>query len=86
MTNKLALWLAATMLLLAAASGASAQDGTEFTAEQHKIISDLAKKADTLAERINANLDNDANLVQARLDLEDLDHKLLQGAVAFRPG
>lgn len=84
MTNKLALWLAAAMLLLAALS-ASAQDGKEFTAEQHKIIADLAKKADALAERIDANRDNDADLVQARLDLEDVDHQLLQGAVAFRP-
>jgi potassium efflux system protein len=52
---------------------------------QQPVIEDLASKADEIEKRVEANADNDARLVDLRLELDTLARELLQAGVAFRP-
>jgi len=57
----------------------------EIVATQQKVIADLKTKADELEKRVRANSEDDARLVELRLELEKLARELLQAGVAFRP-
>lgn len=68
---------------------AHAQDNAQalpglLTAQQD-VIAGLTAKVDGLQKRIDQNADDDAALVDDRLQLEQLSRDLLQSGVAFRP-
>ena len=80
-----------TLLMAFALSFASqfpayALNGTpDIVATQQPVIQGLALKADEIERRVAANADNDARLVDLRLELDTLARELLQAGVAFRP-
>ena len=49
------------------------------------MLDGLSKQADELERRIASNAEEDVRLVEIRLQLEELGHRLLTSAVAFRP-
>ena len=53
--------------------------------EQRAIITELSKKTDQLELAIKNNSEDDARLVEIRLELEELSSRLLASGVAFRP-
>lgn len=53
--------------------------------EQRTIITALGKKTDQLELAIKNNSEDDARLVEIRLELEELSARLLSSGVAFRP-
>ena len=57
----------------------------QIVADQQKVIQDLSTLANELERRVEANRDDDARLVDLRLELEALARQLLQAGVAFRP-
>jgi len=76
----------ALALLAALQQPGHAQNGTpEIIATQQPIIQELARKADDFEKRVLANADNDARLVDLRLELDTLARELLHAGVAFRP-
>ena len=85
---------AALLILLALAAalpaGASAQAaigalGSGVIGEQQKVIGDLTRKTDGLEKEIAAKPEDDARLVEIRLQLEDIARQLLKSGLAFRP-
>lgn len=80
-----------TLFILAAAlfSQAVAQDlgksPTGVIADQQEVIAGLSSKVDALQKKVEENSEDDAGLVDIRLQLEELSRSLLQSAVAFRP-
>ncbi len=77
---------AAVVLLAAIIAPAVAQTGDPgLVATQQKLIGDLSTRAGELDKRVRANAENDAALLELRLELEDLAKQLLQAGVAFRP-
>ena len=84
-------WLRLLLVLVAAAAltpaGASAQEPapTDLVAAQQKVLQALAAKTDGLDKNIRENGDDDARLVDIRLQLEELSREALASAVAFRP-
>jgi potassium-dependent mechanosensitive channel len=54
-------------------------------AEQQKIIDELTRKTDDLEKQVAANSDDDARLVEIRLQLEEVGRQLLTSGQAFRP-
>ena len=86
------LWRPLILILLAVAafsSGALAQGvgntGNALIEEQRSVIDKYSGQADELEKRIAANSEEDARLVDVRLQLEELARQLLASAVAFRP-
>ena len=86
------LWRSLILILLAVAafsSGALAQGvgntGNALIEEQRSVIDKYSGQADELEKRIAANSEEDARLVDVRLQLEELARQLLASAVAFRP-
>jgi potassium efflux system protein len=71
------------------ASSALAQDigntGNALIGEQRNLIDGYSRQADELEKRIAASSEEDARLVEIRLQLEELARELIAGAVAFRP-
>ncbi|HET9537756.1 MAG TPA: mechanosensitive ion channel family protein [Mesorhizobium sp.] len=60
-----------------------AEDG--IVNQQQKTIEALAKKIDDLEKSITANSEDDAHLVEIRLQLEGVNRELLASGQAFRP-
>lgn len=95
LTNRLTIFLrsiALMLVLLASALPVTAQDETPLTqqgagivATQQAVLSEIARRADAIAARIDASADSDEKLVELRLGLEDMATELLQSGVAFRP-
>lgn len=53
--------------------------------QQRPVIQSIEKKADGFPQLIKDNADNDAQLVQLRMDLDEMDKKLIEIGVSFRP-
>ena len=86
------LWRPLILILLAVAAfspGALAQGvgntGNALIEEQRGVIDQYSRQADELEKRTAANSEEDARLVEVRLQLEELARQLLASAVAFRP-
>ena len=86
------LWRPLILILLAVAafsSGALAQGvgnaGNALIEEQRSVVDQYSRQADELEKGIAANGEEDARLVEVRLQLEELARQLLASAVAFRP-
>ena len=86
------LWRPLILILLAVAAfspGALAQGvgntGNALIEEQRSVIDKYSGQADELEKRTAANSEEDARLVEVRLQLEELGRQLLASAVAFRP-
>jgi small-conductance mechanosensitive channel len=82
--------LAALILLVLSALTfpAGAQDtpnGSAVVREQQTALDNLRKRTDLLEKQIAANSEDDARLVETRLQLEEAARELLQGSVAFGP-
>lgn len=91
----LALVLVACAPALAAQEGEGGDRGISFgpvrapspeiVNEQRARITAIGARADALESRMRANLDNDAVLVEVRVELEGLARDLIAAGVAFRP-
>ncbi|MDX8521897.1 mechanosensitive ion channel family protein [Mesorhizobium dulcispinae] len=70
-------------------SGAMAQaigqGSAQLVADQTKAIQDLTAKTDGLEKKVGAPDQDDAGLVDIRLQLEDISRAALNSALAFRP-
>jgi len=55
-----------------------------LVADQQKILQDLTTKTDNLEKKIQQDADDDGNLVDIRLQLEELSRQSLNSALAFR--
>jgi small-conductance mechanosensitive channel len=86
--------LVAVLLLFAAAlaflpSPAGAQglgrSGSSIVDEQRSVISGLTSRTNELEKDINANPEDDAKLVDIRLQLEEIVRELITSSVSFRP-
>ncbi|MER9656163.1 mechanosensitive ion channel family protein [Mesorhizobium sp. M0152] len=55
-----------------------------LVADQQKILQDLTTKTDNLDKKIQQDGEDDSDLVDIRLQLEELSHKALNSALAFR--
>jgi potassium-dependent mechanosensitive channel len=80
----LILLVGAAMPLHATAQPAD-QAANGVIAEQQKVIDDLTRKTDDLEKQIADNSEDDARLVDIRLQLEELGRQLLTSGQAFRP-
>ncbi|MET0483369.1 MAG: mechanosensitive ion channel family protein [Aestuariivirgaceae bacterium] len=91
MTLRSSLRLAALLLVwLTAAWPAAAQAidegiGTRLLDEQKIVVDRLARKTEELAKSLVANAEDDARLVEVRLNLDELARELLSSGQAFRP-
>ncbi|WP_269929706.1 mechanosensitive ion channel family protein [Aminobacter sp. HY435] len=83
--------LALSLMLIVGAllTQAHAQDdirsSSELIAGQQEVIASLTRKVDGLEKKIDQDSDDDATLVDDRLQLEQLSRDLLHSGVAFRP-
>jgi potassium efflux system protein len=57
----------------------------DLIASQQQLIGELSTRTTELEKKVQANRENDAVLLEIRLELEDLARELLQAGVAFRP-
>ncbi|TJW46704.1 MAG: mechanosensitive ion channel family protein [Mesorhizobium sp.] len=80
----LALVVSAPLSFGAAAQGL-AQAPAGLVADQQKILQDLTTKTDNLEKKIQQDSEDDASLVDIRLQLEELSRNSLNSALAFRP-
>ncbi len=86
-------WLRLLLVLVAAAafspSAATGQEqapaASDLVATQRQVLQKLTAEADDLDKKIQQNGDDDAKLVDIRLQLEELSRQALASAVAFRP-
>ncbi|TIS02916.1 MAG: mechanosensitive ion channel family protein, partial [Mesorhizobium sp.] len=60
------------------------QGSTQLIADQTKAIQDLTAKTDGLEKKLSAPDQDDAGLVDIRLQLEDISRAALNSALAFR--
>jgi small-conductance mechanosensitive channel len=82
--------LALILLALSAlAFPALAQDpspnGSPIVREQRAVMDSLRQRTDQLEKQMAANSEDDARLVDTRLQLEETERQLLLSSVAFRP-
>jgi small-conductance mechanosensitive channel len=77
------------LALWALAFPAAAQDpspnGSPIVREQRAVLDNLRLRTDQLEKQIAANSEDDARLVDTRLQLEETERELLQSSVAYRP-
>ncbi len=59
--------------------------GTALVDDQRTVITGLKFRADELEKRISATPEDDARLLEIRLELEEIGRELLRSSVAFRP-
>lgn len=79
----LALLVAGLTAGIAHAQGVGQANG--LVADQRKAIEVLAKRVDALDARIDASAEDDAQLVDIRLQLGEIAGEVLKSSVAFRP-
>ncbi|RVC80899.1 mechanosensitive ion channel family protein [Mesorhizobium sp. M4A.F.Ca.ET.022.05.2.1] len=60
------------------------QGSAQLIADQQKVVQDLAAKTDGLEKKVADDAEDDAALVDVRLQLEDLSRAALNSALAFR--
>ncbi|MDW6020511.1 mechanosensitive ion channel family protein [Mesorhizobium sp. BAC0120] len=65
------------------ADQAAATDGV--VAKQRTVVDGLKKQLDDIEAKITAERDDDAKLVEIKLQLDDFSHAVLQSGLAFRP-
>ncbi|RRH95767.1 mechanosensitive ion channel family protein [Mesorhizobium tamadayense] len=70
---------------LDALAQAIGQGSTQLVADQTNVIQDLTAKTDGLEKKLSAPDQDDAGLVDIRLQLEDISRAALNSALAFRP-
>ncbi|SIT59713.1 Mechanosensitive ion channel protein [Mesorhizobium prunaredense] len=80
----LAIVASAPLSLDAAAQGLE-QAASGVVADQQKILQDLTTRTDNLEKKIQEDGDDDASLVDIRLQLEEMSRGALNSALAFRP-
>lgn len=80
----LAIVASAPLSLDAAAQGLD-QAVSGVVADQQKILQDLTTRTDNLEKKIQEDGDDDASLVDIRLQLEEMSRGALDSALAFRP-
>ncbi|TKB76030.1 MAG: mechanosensitive ion channel family protein, partial [Mesorhizobium sp.] len=80
----LALVATAPLSLRAVAQGLG-QAPAGLVSDQQKILQDLTTKTDNLEKKIQQDGDDDASLVDIRLQLEEMSRASLNSALAFRP-
>lgn len=82
----LLLFVAAMAFLpaLATAQGLG-RSGSSIVDEQRTVISGLTSRTNELEKDINANPEDDAKLVDIRLQLEEIARELISSSVSFRP-
>jgi potassium efflux system protein len=82
----LVLW-ATVMLPVSAIAQSTAGNGavTALVQQQRAAIDTLARRTDDIEKRIDANQDEDARLVEARLQLEEIERDVINSSVSFRP-
>lgn len=80
----LAIAASAPLSLDAAAQGLDQAD-SGVVADQQKILQDLTTRTDNLEKKIQEDGDDDASLVDIRLQLEEMSRGALDSALAFRP-
>ncbi|WP_353645588.1 mechanosensitive ion channel family protein [Mesorhizobium sp. WSM2239] len=77
--------LALSALAFPTGSQSLAQNGSAIVTKQRAVMDSLRQRTDLLEKQIAANSEDDARLVDTRLQLEEAEHQLLQSSVAFRP-
>ncbi|RWO03870.1 MAG: mechanosensitive ion channel family protein [Mesorhizobium sp.] len=80
----LAIVASAPLSLDAAAQGLE-QAASGVVADQQKILQDLTTRTDNLEKKIQEDADDDASLVDIRLQLEEMSRGALDSALVFRP-
>ncbi|RWO00070.1 mechanosensitive ion channel family protein [Mesorhizobium sp.] len=80
----LAIVASAPLSLDAAAQGLE-QAASGVVADQQKILQDLTTRTDNLEKKIQEDGDDDASLVDIRLQLEEMSRGALDSALVFRP-
>lgn len=80
-----ALALAALLLLVLALPAALAQQADTVIAEQERVIDEIRNRVEALEAATEAAAEDDAQLVEIRLELEEVADSLLQAGLAFRP-
>lgn len=80
----LAIVASAPLSLDAVAQGLE-QAASGVVADQQKILQDLTTRTDNLEKKIQEDGDDDASLVDIRLQLEEMSRGALNSALAFRP-
>ncbi|CAH2403180.1 mechanosensitive ion channel family protein [Mesorhizobium ventifaucium] len=80
----LAIVASAPLSIDAAAQGLD-QAVSGVVADQQKILQDLTTRTDNLEKKIQEDGDDDASLVDIRLQLEEMSRGALNSALAFRP-
>lgn len=80
----LAIVASAPLSLDAVAQGLD-QAASGVVADQQKILQDLTTRTDNLEKKIQEDGDDDASLVDIRLQLEEMSRGALNSALAFRP-
>jgi small-conductance mechanosensitive channel len=77
--------LAASALAFPALAQDPSPNGSPIVREQRAVMDGLRQRTDQLEKQIAANSEDDARLVDIRLQLEETERQLLQSSVAFRP-
>jgi small-conductance mechanosensitive channel len=77
--------VASAPLSLDAAAQELDQAPSGVVADQQKILQDLTARTDNLEKKIQEDGDDDASLVDIRLQLEEMSRGALNSALAFRP-
>ncbi|SJM35664.1 mechanosensitive ion channel family protein [Mesorhizobium delmotii] len=80
----LAIVASAPLSLDAVAQGLD-QAASGVVADQQKILQDLTTRTDNLEKKVQEDGDDDASLVDIRLQLEEMSRGALNSALAFRP-
>jgi small-conductance mechanosensitive channel len=71
--------------VLPAVAQDAGQNGSAIVQEQRAAMDSLRRRTDGLEKQIAANAEDDARLVDTRLQLEEVERELLKTSVAFRP-
>lgn len=77
--------VASAPLSIDAAAQGLDQAASGVVADQQKILQDLTTRTDNLEKKIQEDGDDDASLVDIRLQLEEMSRGALDSALAFRP-
>lgn len=77
--------VASAQLSLGAVAQGLDQAPSGLIADQQKILQDLTTRADNFEKKIQEDGENDASLVDIRLQLEEMSRGALKSALAFRP-
>ena len=77
--------LALSALAFPAVAQGPSSNGSAIVREQQAVLEGLRQRTDQLEKTLDANSEDDARLVDTRLQLEEAARQLLQASVAFGP-